>query len=253
MKTGHFSIHKLVLIATVSNIYAIYLFISLLHCTGAGVVSVAMSSSLAALEVVISTTYGAASDESARGWRPFRFSEPPYIIVTMARCVRGGSQWDQFNLTVTSLCVSCRSHCNLFACYYYFMLRLFILRYLCRTIALVATVICWLYPTLNKFYLILSYLNLAVVKLLSSDRKLAFTLIEKVLDVLDVFQSCYMFLNIKRVLPSSQFRALVFHCVKSISDLHVRSPMEHELTYQNSGNFAPQQWLQWNVEIYGQQ
>ena len=92
------------------------------------------------------------------GCRPFRFSEPPYIIVTMARCVRGGSQWDQLNLTVTSLCVSCRSHCYLFACYYYFMLRLFILCYLCRTIALVATVICWLYPTLNKFYLILSYL-----------------------------------------------------------------------------------------------
>ena len=91
-------------------------------------------------------------------WRPFRFSEPPYIIVTMARCVRGGSQWDQLNLTVTSLCVSCRSHCYLFACYYYFMSRLCILCYLCRTIALVATVICWLYPTLNKFYLILSYL-----------------------------------------------------------------------------------------------
>ena len=132
------------------------LLVSLSHCTGAGVVSVAMSSSLAALEVVISTTYGAASDESARGWRPFRFSEPPYIIVTMARCVRGGSQWDQFNLTVTSLCVSCRSHYYLFACYYHFMLRLFILCYLCRTIALVATVICWLYPTLNKFYLVLS-------------------------------------------------------------------------------------------------
>ena len=109
---------------------------------------------LPALEVVISTTYGAASDEGARGWRPFRFSEPPYIIVTMARCVRGGSWWDQLNITVTSLCVSCHSHCYLFACYYYFMLRLFILCYLCRTIALVATVICWLYPTLNKFYLI---------------------------------------------------------------------------------------------------
>ena len=144
----------------VSNIYAIYLFISLSHCTGAGVASVAMSSSLPALGVVISTTYGAASDEGARGWRPFRFSEPPYIIVTMARCVRGGSQWDQLNLTVTSLCVSCRSHCYLFACYYHFMLRLCILCYLCRTIALVATVICWLYPTLNKFYLILSYLSL---------------------------------------------------------------------------------------------
>ena len=38
----------------VSNIYAIYLFISLSHCTGAGVVSVVMLSSLAALEVVIS-------------------------------------------------------------------------------------------------------------------------------------------------------------------------------------------------------
>ena len=42
-----------------------------------------------------------------------------------------------------------------------FMLCLFIyvLCYLCRTIALVATVICWPYPTLNEFYLILSYLN----------------------------------------------------------------------------------------------
>ena len=41
-----------------------------------------------------------------------------------------------------------------------FMLCLFIyvLCYLCRTIALVATVICWSYPTLNTFYLILSYL-----------------------------------------------------------------------------------------------
>ena len=140
----------------VSNIYAIYLFISLSHCTGAGVASVAMSSSLPALGVVISTTYGAASDEGARGWRPFRFSEPPYIIVTMARYVRGGSQWDQLNLTVTSLCVSCRSHCYLFACYYYFMLRLCILCYLCRTIALVATVICWLYPILS--YLIFIFI-----------------------------------------------------------------------------------------------
>ena len=40
-----------------------------------------------------------------------------------------------------------------------FMLCLFIyvLYYLCRTIALVATVICWPYPTLNKLYLILSF------------------------------------------------------------------------------------------------
>ena len=30
--------------------------------------------------------------------------------------------------------------------------------WLCRTKALAATVICWMYPTLNKFYLILSYL-----------------------------------------------------------------------------------------------
>ena len=57
----------------VSNIYAIYLFISLSHWTGAGVVSVAMSSSLAALEVVISTTYGAASDESALRVATFPF------------------------------------------------------------------------------------------------------------------------------------------------------------------------------------
>ena len=39
-----------------------------------------------------------------------------------------------------------------------------VLCYLCRTIALVVTVICWLYPTLNKFYLILSYLILENVK-----------------------------------------------------------------------------------------
>ena len=31
----------------------------------------------------------------------------------------------------------------------------------CRTLAHVATVTCWLYPTLNKFYLILSYLILS--------------------------------------------------------------------------------------------
>ena len=35
---------------------------------------------------------------------------------------------------------------------------MYVLCYLCRTIALVATVICWLYPTLNKFYLILSFI-----------------------------------------------------------------------------------------------
>ena len=56
-----------------SNIYAIYLFISLSHWTGAGVVSVAMSSSLAALEVVISATYDAASDESALRVATFPF------------------------------------------------------------------------------------------------------------------------------------------------------------------------------------
>ena len=43
----------------------------------------------------------------------------------------------------------------LFCMLYYFMECLFYV-ILCRTIALVATVICWLYPTLNKFYLILS-------------------------------------------------------------------------------------------------
>ena len=41
---------------------------------------------------------------------------------------------------------------------YYFMECLF-LCFLCRTIALAATVICWMYPTLNKLYLILSYLT----------------------------------------------------------------------------------------------
>ena len=35
---------------------------------------------------------------------------------------------------------------------------MYVLCYLCRTIALVATVICWLYPTLNKFHLILSFI-----------------------------------------------------------------------------------------------
>ena len=50
-----------------------------------------------------------------------------------------------------------RSYCYLYACYYHFKLCLFILCYLCRTIAVVATVICWLYPTLNKFYLILTW------------------------------------------------------------------------------------------------
>ena len=36
--------------------------------------------------------------------------------------------------------------------YWYLMLRLFILCYLCRTMALVANVICWLYPTWYKCY-----------------------------------------------------------------------------------------------------
>ena len=35
-----------------------------------------------------------------------------------------------------------------------------------RTLARVATVICWLYPTLNKFYLILSYLILSMSQVL---------------------------------------------------------------------------------------
>ena len=57
----------------VSNIYAIYLFISLSHCTGVGVVSVVMLLWLAALEVVISTTYGAASNESTLRVATFPF------------------------------------------------------------------------------------------------------------------------------------------------------------------------------------
>ena len=49
----------------VGNIHAIYLFLSLLHCTGAGVVSMAMLLSLAAPEGFTTTTYGAASDQGA--------------------------------------------------------------------------------------------------------------------------------------------------------------------------------------------
>ena len=42
----------------------------------------------------------------------------------------------------------------IFACYLFYCLCIY-----SRTLAHVATVTCWLYPTLNKFYLILSYLN----------------------------------------------------------------------------------------------
>ena len=41
----------------------------------------------------------------------------------------------------------------IFACYLFYCLCIY-----SRTLAHVATVTCWLYPTLNKFYLILSYL-----------------------------------------------------------------------------------------------
>ena len=41
----------------------------------------------------------------------------------------------------------------------YVMLFIYVLCYLYRTITLVATVICWPYPTLNKSYLILAYVN----------------------------------------------------------------------------------------------
>ena len=95
------------------------------------------------------------------GRRGFRFSEPSKMIVKVARCEQGGSQWDHLNLIVTSLCLSCRSNCYLFACNYYFMLCLFILCYLCRTIAFVATAIC--VPDVKWFYLILSYIILSVI------------------------------------------------------------------------------------------
>ena len=49
----------------------------------------------------------------------------------------------------------------IFACYLFYCLCIY-----SRTLAHVATVTCWLYPTLNKFYLILSYLILGRVKLL---------------------------------------------------------------------------------------
>ena len=71
------------LLVFVSNIYAIYLFISLSHCTGAGVVSVVMLSSLAALEVVISMQPVQPVTRVPSGWQPFRFSEPPYTETEM--------------------------------------------------------------------------------------------------------------------------------------------------------------------------
>ena len=47
----------------------------------------------------------------------------------------------------------------IFACYLYIVVVCFIYS---RTLAPGATVICWLYPTQNKFYLILSYLILFI-------------------------------------------------------------------------------------------
>ena len=79
------------------------------------------------------------------GRRGFRFSEPSKMIVIVARCEQGGSQWDQLSLVVTYLCLSCRSNCPfcMLLLFYamFVMLYLFILCYLCRTIALVATAI----------------------------------------------------------------------------------------------------------------
>ena len=91
----------------------------------------------------------------------------------MQSVMKISSRWRHFRFSVdnsdngamcagritTSLFVSCRSHCYIFACYYYFMLRLFILCYSCRTIALVATAICWLYQTLNESYLFFSFFS----------------------------------------------------------------------------------------------
>ena len=102
----------------------------------------ALSSSLPALEVVISTTYGAASDESA-----LRVATFPLQRASIHNSDNGAMCAGRITVR------SAQSHCDFslcvvpfsllsFACYYYFMLRLCILCYLCRTIALVATVIC---------------------------------------------------------------------------------------------------------------
>ena len=61
----------------------------------------------------------------------------------------------QLHLIVTYIYISCHYYCSFFPCYHNFILCLFILCYLCQTIALVATAISWLYPALNEFYHIL--------------------------------------------------------------------------------------------------
>ena len=50
---------------------------------------------------------------------------------------------------------------------FYAMFIIYILCFLCRTIAPVATVICWPYPTLNKSCLVLSCLALPVLSCLA--------------------------------------------------------------------------------------
>ena len=141
----------------VGNIHAIYLFLSLLHCTGAGVVSMAMLLSLAAPEGFTSTTYRAASDPGAVGETTLSFQwVSKDNIDSVAMCA--GRVTLRSTQSHRDFSVSLRSYCYLFACYYHFLLCLFVLCHLWRTIALLPTVICWLYPTFINFMLSYIYI-----------------------------------------------------------------------------------------------
>ena len=125
----------------------ICLFVYLLHCTGAGFVFMAMLSLLAVTEGVISTTYGAASDESAVWVTTFPFQWASKDDSDGGAICAGG------RVTMTSP----QSHCGFSLCASLIVICLHIIiilcnvclfYVLCRTRALVATVICWLYPML---------------------------------------------------------------------------------------------------------
>ena len=119
------------------------------QCNRLTLLSMAMLSSLAAPEGVISTTSGTlvnptapptmaapAIVEGAVGLTSFPFQWASKDNSDCGAMCAVWSQWDQLNLIVASLYVLCRSYCYPFPCHHHFMLCLFILCYICRTITL---------------------------------------------------------------------------------------------------------------------
>ena len=93
-------------------------------------------------DVIVASYTGSNHFDNLRcsRWRPFRFGEPP-------------SARSQYHLSLYLVSLwSLLSFCMLFSVYIMFVYFVLFM----SAIALAATVICWLCPTLNAFYLILS-------------------------------------------------------------------------------------------------